>query len=41
MVVLDSFVIHQAKVIDYGHGRAENLLLQSRAEPDSWFWQRL
>lgn len=41
MLIPNSFVIHEAKVIDYEHGRSENLLLQSRAEPNSWSWQRL
>lgn len=40
-MIPDSFVIHEAKVIDYGHGKAENLLLQSRTEPNGWSWWRL
>lgn len=40
MSLMDSYIIHQAKVIDYGGGRAENLLVQRRSDSRSWSWFR-
>ncbi len=39
--MFENCIVHREQVVDFGHGKAENYLLQSRRNTDLWSWVRL